>query len=114
VNSFARLLPVFAALADRNRVAILDRLRDGPMRVGDLCAAVGATQPLISFHLKVLRDAGLVLPQRDGRAIWYAIDPVGLSRLEQLVRTLSGGEREPTTASLEAELEICRTYINVG
>ena len=68
----------FRALADPTRRAILDRLREGERTAGELGDAFAMSQPALSQHLRVLRDAGLVTQRRDGRHRWYRIDPVGL------------------------------------
>jgi ArsR family transcriptional regulator, arsenate/arsenite/antimonite-responsive transcriptional repressor len=107
-----RSAPLFAALADPNRLAIVDRLRLGERCVTDLCEDVGAGQSLISFHLKALRDVGLVFSRREGRTVWYALDPSGLARLDRLVRHLRGEKQSREEASRAAELDICMEYIN--
>ena len=66
--------PTFRALADPTRRALLDRLGDGELTVGELCEGFDMSQPAISQHLKVLRDAGLVSVCRDGRRRFYALD----------------------------------------
>ena len=66
--------PTFRALADPTRRALLDRLGDGELTVGELCEGFDMSQPAISQHLKVLRDAGLVSVRRDGRRRFYALD----------------------------------------
>ena len=78
----------------------------------DLCADVGAGQSLISFHLKVLRDTGLVFARRNGRTVWYTLDPSGLARLDRLVGLLQGAGDEAEEASKAAELEMCMEYIS--
>jgi ArsR family transcriptional regulator len=107
-----RAAPLFAALADPTRLAILERLRLGERCVSELCDDVAAGQSLISFHMKALRDAGLVFARRDGRTVWYAIDPSGLARLERLVQLLQGAGDEVEEASKVADLEMCMEYIN--
>ena len=62
------------ALADPNRQRILQMLLRGEMCVGDIVAAFGTSQPTISHHLGVLRQAGLVTGRRDGKQVFYAID----------------------------------------
>jgi DNA-binding transcriptional ArsR family regulator len=59
-----QLSSVFGALADPTRRAILSRLADGDLRVGDLAAPFPISQPAISRHLKVLEDAGLISRSR--------------------------------------------------
>ena len=67
---------VLKTLASPRRLAILHSLADGPRGVGELAIKVGATQPNVSQHLAVLRTAGLVEAERDGREVSYRLsDP---------------------------------------
>ena len=104
--------PLFAALADPMRLAILDRLRSGERSVNELCADTGAGQSLMSFHLKTLREAGVVFARKDGRTVWYALDPSGLARLERLVTVLQGRDDHASEVSKRVDLEVCLEYIN--
>jgi ArsR family transcriptional regulator, arsenate/arsenite/antimonite-responsive transcriptional repressor len=108
-----RASPLFSALADANRLAILDRLRRGECCVGDLCAELDMPQSLMSFHLKTLRDSGLVFGRRVGRTILYALDGAGIMRLERLIGALRNVEDPADDPILAAELAICQEYINV-
>jgi ArsR family transcriptional regulator len=107
-----RAAPLFAALADPTRLAILDRLRSGERSVNELCDHTAAGQSLMSFHLKALRDAGLVFGRRDGRVVWYALDPSGVARLDRLVTLLRGDTDDVAEASTRVDLEVCMEYIN--
>ena len=107
-----RSAPLFAALADPTRLAILERLRRGEQCVSDLCGAVAVGQSLMSFHLKVLREAGLGLGRKHGRTVWYALDPSGISRLERVAQLLGGAGHDPGQASKAADLQMCMEYIN--
>ena len=107
-----RAAPLFAALADPTRLAILDRLRSGERSVNELCGETAARQSLMSFHLKTLREAGLVFARKDGRTMWYALDPSGVARLERLVTLLQGGLDDPSEASKRVDLEVCMEYIS--
>ncbi|MBV8106356.1 MAG: winged helix-turn-helix transcriptional regulator [Hyphomicrobiales bacterium] len=69
---------VFRAIADPTRRAILDRLRAGPANAGALAADFDQTRPAISKHVKVLRDARLVVETRSGRERYYKLNPVPL------------------------------------
>jgi DNA-binding transcriptional ArsR family regulator len=70
---------VFVALADPTRRALLDQLqRDGECAVSELVAAHAVSQPAISRHLRVLREAGLVSVRQDGRRRCYRVDADGL------------------------------------
>ncbi|HEY9880386.1 MAG TPA: metalloregulator ArsR/SmtB family transcription factor [Leptolyngbyaceae cyanobacterium] len=62
-------------LADQTRWAVLEILMEGPRHVGELNAELGLEQSLLSHHLKVLRDEGLVIATRDGKAMLYALAP---------------------------------------
>lgn len=67
---------VLKTLASARRLEILHLLADGPAEVGRIATAIGATQPNVSQHLSVLRAAGLVDAERDGRAVLYRLtDP---------------------------------------
>jgi DNA-binding transcriptional ArsR family regulator len=68
----------FRAIADPTRRAILDRLRAGPANAGALAADFQSSRPAISQHLKVLRDARLVIDERIGRERIYTVNPVPL------------------------------------
>lgn len=113
-GSIRRAAPLFVALSDGNRLAIVDRLRQGPRNVSELCADLGMAQSLMSFHLKALRDVGLVYARREGRTIWYNLDQGGVQRLERAVAALGGRPQADDDATIAAELAICREYINVG
>jgi ArsR family transcriptional regulator len=78
----------FAALADPVRLRILSVLATAPggaICACDLVEPVGKSQPTVSHHLKVLRSAGLVTAQRDGKNIWYAVVPAALDALREVL-----------------------------
>ena len=64
---------LFKALSSSSRLAIIRCLSMSPLTVGGLVEATGQSQPLVSQHLRVLRDAGLVVVTRSGREGTYAI-----------------------------------------
>ena len=64
----------FRAIADPSRRRMLDHLARGERTVTELCGLFEMSQPAISQHLKVLRDAGLVRDRREGRARIYSLD----------------------------------------
>ena len=67
---------VLKTLANPRRLDILHRLAEGPCEVGRLAEEIGASQPNVSQHLSVLRSAGLVEAERDGREVRYRLaDP---------------------------------------
>ena len=69
---------VFRAIADPTRRAILDRLRAGPANAGALAADFRSSRPAISKHLRVLREARLVVDRRVGRERLYTVNSVPL------------------------------------
>ena len=67
---------VLKVLASPRRLEILHRLAERPMEVGRLAEAIGSSQPNVSPHLAVLRAAGVVDAERDGREVRYSlVDP---------------------------------------
>ena len=68
-------------MGDPTRRAVLELLRGGDRSVGEITAAVPVSQPAVSQHLRVLREAGLVSSRRDGTRHLYRIDPDGLGEL---------------------------------
>ena len=76
--SNARAAQLFHALSDATRLAILDMLAGGEQCVCDLQDELAAAQSRLSFHLRVLKDAGLVTDRKDGRWSYYRIEPAAL------------------------------------
>lgn len=85
----ARAARVFHALSDQTRLAILDRLRHGERCVCDLTDALDAAQSRLSFHLRVLKDAGLVTDRRQGRWMYYTLNAEALADTVGLVEALA-------------------------
>jgi len=73
---------IFQALADPSRRAIFESLtRGGEAAVKDLTGRFDISQPAISQHLAALKDAGLVNGRREGRCVYYRVEPRGLQPL---------------------------------
>ncbi len=68
------LLSLFKALSDVTRLRIVKLLENGELCVCHLVAAVGMSQPKVSFHLKVLKEAGLVRDRREGKWMHYRLN----------------------------------------
>ncbi len=64
---------MFKALSDETRQQILQFLKDGPLNVGEIVNRTSLTQPTISHHLGILRRAGVVVTQRRGKQVYYAL-----------------------------------------
>jgi DNA-binding transcriptional ArsR family regulator len=71
----------WSALGDRTRRTIFERLAKRPSAVGELAKGLPVSRPAVSQHLRVLKDAGLVVDQPVGNRRIYAINPDGLSEL---------------------------------
>jgi ArsR family transcriptional regulator, arsenate/arsenite/antimonite-responsive transcriptional repressor len=84
-ESLERHAALFHALSDVRRLRILDLLRQGEQCVCDLQSTLDCGQSLLSFHLKTLRDAGLVTFRKEGRWSHYALAPHALDHAEQAV-----------------------------
>jgi DNA-binding transcriptional ArsR family regulator len=69
------------ALGDPTRQAIVDRLANGPLPVVEIAAALPVSRPAVSQHLKVLKDAGLVVEEASGTRRIYRLDPVAVGAL---------------------------------
>ena len=72
-RQLTRMANLFAKLADQARLRILQSLRHGPLRVGEIHRNCRLKQANTSKHLRVLREAGLVSPHREGTSVHYAI-----------------------------------------
>lgn len=95
-NPDVRLL---AALADPARLAIVRQLAsDETVCACDFTACNDLSQPTVSHHLRVLREAGLVQSERRGTWIWYRLDPSVADRLAAIARELAPGAPRPATA----------------
>jgi len=68
------MLICFRALSDPIRLDVIELLRDREMCVGDICVALKIAQPKLSFHLRVLRESGLLQTRQQGRWIYYRIN----------------------------------------
>jgi len=112
---------VLKVLASPRRLEILHVLAEGPCEVGRLAIAVGASQPNVSQHLAVMRTAGVVESERDGREVRYRLsDPdvmvacgvmrrVLERRFSRLGR-LAAAPEDTTTRHELAELELAAGY----
>ncbi len=76
-------MPVFDVLAEPNRRQILDLLRDGERPVGELVAQLGVSQPAVSKHLRILREAGLVEVRGDAQRRLYSVRPEPLQTIDE-------------------------------
>lgn len=87
---------VFSVLADPTRRAILEALQGGELAVGDLVDAVGASQPTVSKHLRILRETHVVAQRADGQKRFYTVQA---DALEPATAWLASFQASPTDSS---------------
>lgn len=98
IDSLEHLLVALKAIADEKRLRILTLLASGERCVCELQDALGAGQSLLSFHLKTLKDAGLVADRRQGRWVYYSLKREALGALEDFLSEVRTAE-SPDVAS---------------
>jgi ArsR family transcriptional regulator len=81
----ARLAQLFHALSDETRLKIVERLLTGEQCVCNLMEPLGLGQSHLSFHMKTLKDAGLVTDRRAGRWIHYSLNPGTLGEVQEFL-----------------------------
>ncbi|MCP9774907.1 winged helix-turn-helix transcriptional regulator [Cyanobium sp. HWJ4-Hawea] len=86
------------ALADPLRLQILDALGPGERCVCDLTADLGLAQSKLSFHLKVLKDAGLLLDRQEGRWVFYQLQPQAIGALQGWLDQLAQAKERPSSS----------------
>jgi DNA-binding transcriptional ArsR family regulator len=94
----AHVASTFEVLAEPRRRQILDLLRGGERPVGELVEELTLTQPTVSKHLRVLREAGLVEVRHDAQRRWYRLRPEPLAEIDAWLAPY----RQLWTASLDA------------
>ena len=102
--SAADAAATFDALSEPMRRRILELLRDGERGVGELVERLGLSQPGVSKHLRVLREAGLVSVRPEGRRRWYGLQPEPLAELDAWLapyRELWGGRLDALERHLD-------------
>jgi DNA-binding transcriptional ArsR family regulator len=95
----------FPALADPTRRTVFERLRNGGLSVGDVAKGLPVSRPAVSQHLKVLKDAGLVMDEADGTRRIYQIDPAGLGAMRAWLDQFWGNALEAFKAEVEQGTE---------
>lgn len=110
---------VFAVIAEATRRDILVSLRSGDKAVGELVEELDASQPTISKHLKVLREADLVSMRAQGQKRYYALNPKPLAGVASWLETFDVGPRAavvspPAQADEKAEAATAPSPVPAG
>ena len=100
------LAQTFHALADQKRLAIVALLLRGERCVCDLTDVVGSKQPLLSFHLKILREVNLVNRRRRGKWMYYSLNYETIENIKATIDSVADGREHFETCCCES---ICCT-----
>jgi len=98
VPDTGRAAHLFHALSDETRVEIVRLLSHGERCVCELQSVLAAAQSRLSFHLKTLKDAGLVSDRRDGRWIYYALNRDALDEIAEFASGVKPGRHAGSCA----------------
>ena len=101
-QDLSRAVELFHALSDETRLAIVQRLRSGEHCVCDLTDLLDAAQSRLSFHLKVLKEAGLVTDRKDGRWVHYSLNREAFTEVQEVL-----GELKPAARRLVVRQDGC-------
>jgi ArsR family transcriptional regulator len=96
------LARAFHALADRKRLEIVRLLTNGERCVCDLTEVVGAKQSLLSFHLKILREAGLVTSRRRGKWMYYSLNYEFIEEMRAIIGSVADGREHLESCCCES------------
>jgi ArsR family transcriptional regulator len=89
----ARAAELFHALSDQIRVDVVTLLLGGERCVCDLMDDLGLAQSRLSFHLKTLANAGIIVGRREGRWNFYSLNPSSVAEAQAFLETLKPGRR---------------------
>jgi len=102
------ILNIFKALSEETRLRVLNLLRHGELCVCDIVAAFDMIQPKVSFHLAVLKEAGLIKDRKQGKWVHYRIDDSDMLRRFLLLSTLERIDAEAVEEDEERLKEFLR------
>jgi len=103
-----RIATALTALADPTRRAVFERVGEGPVAVNDIAAGLPVSRPAVSQHLKVLKEAGLVIDTSEGTRRIYRIDPRGLGALREWLDRFWGDQLAAFKAFADTQEEESR------
>ena len=88
MDCYKASIPLLKVLCDETRLQVLAMLASREMSACNIQKAFGCSQPTISYHMKLLVDAGLVLSRKEGCLVLYRVEPELWPQVEALLRTL--------------------------
>jgi ArsR family transcriptional regulator len=99
-TDYTRAARLFHALSDEIRLEVIDLLRDGERCVCELTEALDIAQPRLSWHLRALKEAGVLTDRKEGRWVYYALARDTFEEAESVLSVLKPTARRlPTRAS---------------
>jgi ArsR family transcriptional regulator len=101
-TDLSQLTRSFHALADIKRLEIVALLTKGERCVCELTEVVGAKQPLLSFHLKILREAGLVKNRRRGKWMYYSLNYETIEEMQAIIGSVTDGREHLESCCCES------------
>lgn len=99
VKQSEKAVILFHALSDETRLQVIEQLKDGEQCVCDLTDALQTGQSRLSFHLKVLKEAGLIKDRPEGRWMYYSLNPGAVEELHAFVQWFKDASRATRSAS---------------
>jgi ArsR family transcriptional regulator len=98
-TDYTRAARLFHALSDEIRLEVIDLLRDGERCVCELTDALDIAQPRLSWHLRALKEAGILTDRREGRWVYYALARDSFEEAESVLSVLKPAARRLPTRS---------------
>ena len=95
-NDLSQVARWFHALADETRLQVIELLGEGEQCVCDLTELLQCAQSRLSFHLKTLKDAGLVEDRREGRWIYYSLNPERVEEMKEFFQSCEVAQSRPS------------------
>lgn len=97
-----RAVAIFHALSDETRLRVLEMLQDGERCVCELQSELDAAQSRLSFHLKVLKDAGFLVDRKEGRWTYYSVNSDVFDEAKEMI-----GELRPSRRAMAKSGKAC-------
>ena len=88
-NKYSKNVSLFKALADTNRLMIVDMLSCGELCACKILERLGITQPTLSHHMKILCDCGLVNSRKDGKWTYYTLNDITVNQFSSFFREIT-------------------------
>jgi len=98
-----RMAQLCHALSDETRLQLLNLLAEGEQCVCDLTDVLKSSQSRLSFHLKTLKEAGLLQDRREGRWVYYSLEPAALDELKELLQSIKARSRTAVRTAQHCE-----------